>query len=102
MGGMQQKTTTALATPLQDQLDRLAAFEPTDLPVISLYLDMRPNQEGKDDQSAQFLRKVFPERMRTLKGDARKSFERDVERIDAHLATVTPSANGLAIFACAG
>ena len=100
---MQQKTTTALATPLQDQLDRLAAFEPTDLPVISLYLDMRPNQEGKDrDQSGQFLRKVFPERMRTLKGDARKSFERDVERIDAHLATVTPSANGLAIFACAG
>jgi peptide chain release factor subunit 1 len=101
--GMQEKTTTALATPLQDPLDRLAAFEPTDMPVISLYLDMRANHEGKKrDQYDAFLRKVLPERMLTLKGDARKSFERDVERINTHLTTVPSSANGLAIFACAG
>jgi peptide chain release factor subunit 1 len=100
---MQEKTTTALATPLQDQLNRLAAFDPTDLPVLSLYLDLRANNEGKDrDQYEPFLRKAFTERMQTLKGDARKSFESDVERINAHLATVPASANGVAIFACAG
>ena len=96
-----QKTTTALETPLREQLDRLAAFEPTELPVLSLYLNMAPDEHGKD-RYAPFLRKAFPERMRTLKGDARKSFERDVERINSYLGKVRASANGLAIFACAG
>ena len=36
------KSTLATATPLRSQLDRLADFEPTDWPVLSLYLDMRP------------------------------------------------------------
>src|SRR5262245_58833101 len=97
-----QKTTTALETPLRDQLDRLAAFEPTDLPVLSLYLNMASDQHGKTHYDT-FLRKAFPERARTLTGRARKSFERDVERITAYLAKQgNPSLNGLAIFACAG
>ena len=95
------KTTTALETPLREQLDRLAGFTPTDMPVLSLYLNMAPDEQGKD-QHAQFLRKTFPERILTLKGAARKSFERDVERINDYLAKqVRKSANGLAIFACA-
>ena len=40
------KSTTALATPLREQLDRLAAFEPTSWPVLSLYLDLRADQQG--------------------------------------------------------
>ncbi|MGH9349110.1 MAG: Vms1/Ankzf1 family peptidyl-tRNA hydrolase [Vicinamibacterales bacterium] len=96
------KMTTSLETPLRAQLDRLAAFEPVDLPVISLYLDMQPDQHGRS-RFDPFLRKAFPERARTLKGDARRSFERDVERIHALLADgVEPSANGLAVFACDG
>jgi len=97
------KTTTALVTPLRQQLDRLAAFEPTNLPFLSLYLDMRPDQHGRENYSA-WLRKTFAERGKTFRGDneARKSFERDVERITKYLADVPRSANGLAIFACSG
>jgi peptide chain release factor subunit 1 len=95
------KTTSALATPLREQLDRLAAFEPAEAPVLSLYIDMRPTQNGRPNYET-FLRKTFAERGRMVQGDARKSFERDVERINAYLANdVRKSANGLAIFACA-
>ena len=95
------KSTSALETPLREQLDRLAAFEAAEAPVISLYLDMRPDQHGRANYDS-FLRKTFTDRGRALKGDARKSFERDVERIRAYLGdTVRKSTNGLAIFACA-
>jgi peptide chain release factor subunit 1 len=98
------KTTTALETPLRDQLDRLAAFEPVDLPVISLYLDMQPDQHGRR-QFDNFLRKSFAERAKTYASgtEARQSFDRDTERIQEYLATeMERSANGLAIFACHG
>ena len=42
------KSTSALATPLREQLERLAAFEPSEIPVISLYLDVRADQHGRD------------------------------------------------------
>jgi peptide chain release factor subunit 1 len=96
------KTTTALETPLRDQLDRLAAFEPVDLPVVSLYLDMQSNQHGRPQYDT-FLRKAFADRMKTFpSGSAgRQSFEQDAERIKAYLdSDVQRSANGLAIFAC--
>jgi peptide subunit release factor 1 (eRF1) len=96
-----QKTTTALATPLREQLDRLAAFEPVGAPVLSLYLDVRRDEQGKPRHEA-FLRKAWVERGRALKSEARKSFDRDVERINAHLAGDIPaSVNGLVVFACA-
>lgn len=96
-----QKTTTALATPLREQLDRLAAFEPTDAPVLSLYLDLRSDQHGRDNYET-FLRRTLLERGRTLKGDARKSFDRDADRIREYMkAEVPASTNGVAIFACA-
>ena len=95
------KTTTSLETPLRGQLDRLTAFDPTDFPVISLYLDTRPNEHGRETWDG-FLRKAFAERPRALTGEARKSFERDAERIRAYLERdVRKAANGLALFACA-
>ena len=95
------KTTSALETPLREQLDRLAAFEPSDdAPVLSLYLDRRADQHGRHNYD-NFLRKTFGERAQTLKGDARKSFEVDVERINSYLSEhVRKSTNGLALFAC--
>jgi peptide chain release factor subunit 1 len=98
------KTTTALETPLRDQLDRLAAFEPVDLPVLSLYLDMQPDQNGRPRFDT-FLRKTLADRAKTYASGtpARKSFDEDAERIKASLASdVQRSANGLAIFACHG
>ena len=95
------KSTSELETPLREQLDRLAAFEPSGDPVVSLYLDMRADQNGRQNHDV-FLRKALPERSESLDGDARRSFERDIERITAYLERdVRKSANGLAIFACA-
>ena len=95
-----QKTTTALATPLREQLDRLAAFEPVDAPVLSLYLDIRRDEQGRPRYDT-FLRKTWLERGKTLKDEARASFDRDTERINAYLENEVPkSVNALAVFAC--
>ena len=96
-----KKSTTALATPLREQLDRLAAFEPSEqIPVLSLYLDAGPDQHGRESYGA-WLRKTLGDRARALKGDARKSFDQDAQRITEFLGSdAKRSANGLAIFAC--
>jgi peptide chain release factor subunit 1 len=97
------KTTSELETPLLEQLDRLAAFESTaDLPVVSLYLDMRADGNGRTNVDP-FLRKALPEQADALNGEARASFDRDIERIQSFLANdLRKSANGVAIFACHG
>jgi peptide chain release factor subunit 1 len=94
----------AAAVALTNTLDRLARFEPTPFPVISLYLNLQADQHGKDNY-ASFVRRELAARARTYPphSAARESFERDVERIDTYLANErSPSANGLVIFACAG
>ena len=98
------KTSPALDTPLRDLLEKLAAFEPQDVPVVSLYLNLTADQHGRDSYDV-FLRKAFAERLKVYDVNSadRASLERDVERIDAYLADeVHRSANGLAIFAAAG
>ncbi len=97
------KTTTALQTPLREQLDRLSSLEPSDSPVLSLYLDLSADQHGRDTQALAFLRKVVAERTASLDGDARKSFEAVAERIRAYVETEVPaSVAGLAVFASSG
>ena len=89
---------------LNKLMDRLAAFETTELPVLSLYLNMQVNQHGKPDYE-RFLRKELNERARLYEPHtpARESFDRDAERIQEYLAAETrPQSNGIAIFACAG
>jgi peptide chain release factor subunit 1 len=85
------------------QLDRLATLEPGPFPIVSLYLNMQPNQNGRDHFDP-FLRKELAERLRTYpaSGPERESLERDAEKIREYVAGVDPSVNGLAIFACAG
>lgn len=89
---------------LDPLLDRLAAFEPTTLPVLSLYLNTSPDQHGRDDY-ASFLRKELKAAGRTfpLRSPERTSFDRDAARMTAYLSDVLrPSSNGVALFACAG
>jgi peptide chain release factor subunit 1 len=94
------KSTSALETPLRDQLDRLASVEPGPAPVISLYLDTRPDGTGRRTHDA-FLRRTVPERIEGLSGAARESVDADIARIEAFLRDdVRKSTNGLAIFAC--
>jgi peptide chain release factor subunit 1 len=87
---------------LNAQLDRLAAFEPSPYPVVSLYLNTQPNERGRDNYQA-FVRKEL--KARTLsypaKSPERETLERDLESIVKYMdGAVEPSANGLAIFAC--
>src|ERR671921_2823457 len=91
-------------TLLQEKFDRLVAFPPTTFPVLSLYLNAEPDQHGKDDVE-RFLRRELTARGRTFEpGSAdRESYDRDVERIQGWVAAnLSPRANGVAIFACAG
>jgi peptide subunit release factor 1 (eRF1) len=97
------KTSPALATPLRDRLEQLAAFEPQDAPVLSLYLNLSADQHGRDNYDT-FLRKALSDRLKLYKPDTpeRVSFEQDIERINAYLADeVNRAANGLALFTCA-
>ncbi len=97
------KTSPALATPLRDQLEKLAAVEPQQSPVLSVYLNLAADQHGRDSYDA-FVRKVFAERQKAFRENTpeRASFDRDLERINTYLAGETNrSANGVAIFACA-
>lgn len=90
--------------PLNQLLDQLAAFTPTELPVLSLYLNAQADQHGRDSFAA-FVRKELPIRAKTYtpRSPARESFDRDAERVKKYLHDdVKPSANGIAIFACAG
>jgi peptide subunit release factor 1 (eRF1) len=100
MIGMKERTDTTL----EHHLDELAAFEPAGLPVVSLYLNTRPDQHGRDNFDS-FVRKEFAARVRSYAPDSpeRVSFERDAERIKSYLREdLRPSANGVAVFACAG
>jgi peptide subunit release factor 1 (eRF1) len=93
-----------LETPLHQRLEKLAAYEPTSSPVISLYLNLTSDQHGRDNYAA-FCRKAFAERVKAFKKQSpeRASFERDVERINSYLANeLNRSADGLAIFASSG
>jgi peptide chain release factor subunit 1 len=88
---------------LEALIDRLVDFTPTTSPVISLYLDGRPDQHGRE-QYGVFVRKELAMRSRSwpLRSRERESFHRDVDRILAWLHDeARPSANGIAIFACA-
>lgn len=96
---MATKSTTALETPLREQLDRLAAIEPSDRSIISLYLDMRPDQNGQRTHVDTFLRNSFDEQGRSLTVQARTGFERAAERISQYIGEAPKSAKALAIFA---
>jgi peptide subunit release factor 1 (eRF1) len=91
-------------TSLEAILDRLARFEPSPLPVISLYLNLQADQHGKSSY-APFLKKELAARARTYApgSEERASFDLDALRIEQYLATeVDVAANGLALFACSG
>ena len=49
---------------IADRLDRLASFDPGPYPVVSLYLDLRADQHGRDNFET-FVRKELRERLRT-------------------------------------
>ena len=86
---------------VQAQLDRLAAFDSGPFPVLSLYLDLRPNDRGRD-QFEPFLRNEFAERVDTYAeaGPERESLQQDAEKVRAYVDGLDSSLNGVAVFSC--
>ena len=94
--------TTAAHGVLTQALDRLAGLESPEHPIVSLYLDTRPDQQGRDHWNP-FVRKALQARVHTypLRSKAREGLERDAEKIRRFLSEeLPPEANGLALFAC--
>ena len=85
------------------QLDRVVAADTGPFPIISLYLDLRPNERGRD-QFDQFLRKEFADRVATYpaSGPERESLDKDADKIRDYVSRLEGSTNGLALFACSG
>ena len=85
-------------------METLAALEPSPFPVVSLYLNLAANQNGRDDYQ-QFVRKVFSERAKALPDHSpeRESFENDTKRIQQLLEEkASTEGQAVAIFACSG
>ena len=85
-------------------MEALAALEPSPFPVISLYLRLSTNQNGRADYQ-QFVRKVFSERALALPEHSpeRGSFNTDVKRIQKHLETLDAKGRqAIVIFASSG
>jgi peptide subunit release factor 1 (eRF1) len=90
--------------PLEHFIERVAAFEPQDLPVVSLYLNAQADEHGQHNYDV-FVRKELSERAKTFEADTpqRESIDQDLLRIDSYLEhKVEPSTQGIAIFACSG
>ncbi|MDE3228856.1 MAG: hypothetical protein KGO05_03155 [Chloroflexota bacterium] len=93
---------------MREQLRRLAEMAPGDLPVLSVYLDLRPQATGENPATRSGLI-VLKDRLRQIektllpRGPALDSFRSDAGRIQRYIDEQLPtSAQGLAIFACAG
>jgi peptide subunit release factor 1 (eRF1) len=89
---------------LSQRLQVLAAAEPSPFPVVSLYLNLAPDQNGRENYET-FVRKAFSDRAKSLPAESpeRESFEQDHERIRTYLEKeINRSSQGVAIFACAG
>src|SRR5206468_10190951 len=84
------------AMPQLDQLtaalDRVAAFDPGPFPVVSLYLNLQPDQQGRNRFDA-FLRKELTERVRTYaaSGPERESLDTDAAKIEAYVRDIPGS-----------
>jgi peptide chain release factor subunit 1 len=89
---------------LNKLVEKLAAFEPNGFPVVSIYLDARANENGRDEYEI-WLRQAINEAGEEFEEDSAEaeSFKADIERIQTFLdEEAEEDANGIAIFACSG
>jgi peptide chain release factor subunit 1 len=88
---------------LSAQLDKLAALDPGPFPIVSLYLNLQPNEFGRE-RFEPFLRRELAGRLRTFPGNGpeRESIEQDAVNIRDYVSQVDGSLNGLALFASSG
>ena len=101
--------SSTLAEPssstVEDSITRLAAFESSTFPVVSVYLNTEPDQHGRTPDVVPYLHREFKALARTFMRSSPElhSFERDAERVLSYAAEkIDPAAHGVAIFACWG
>ncbi len=89
-------------------LRRLADIESENLPVLSIYLDMQPQETGARPALRSGL-VVLKDRLREIektfppRGDDLDSFKADAARVERYLKEeLAPATQGLAVFACSG
>ena len=85
---------------LNSLVEKLAAYEPSGAPFISLYLNTEANQNGREDYPV-WLKNEFREKTQDLDEDSEelRAFNETIERINNFLDTeADKSANGIAIF----
>jgi peptide subunit release factor 1 (eRF1) len=90
---------------VEQLLVKLADFEPTSLPVLSIYLNMQSDEHGRTPDLQPYLDREFKSLGRTWPAGTseRESFDHDANRIRAFVAgDLETAANGMAIFACSG
>jgi peptide subunit release factor 1 (eRF1) len=98
-------SSTLLSSGLEESVIRLAAFEPSTFPVVSVYLNAQPDQHGRTQEFVSYLHREFKALARTFMPSSPElhSFERDVDRVLSYAADkIDPAAHGVAIFACWG
>ena len=86
-------------------LEKLVDFEPTTFPVLSVYLNMQPDQHGRTPDLRPYLEREFKSLAHTWQVGTpeRGSFDRDAGRILAFVdQDLDRSANGLALFRLLG
>jgi peptide chain release factor subunit 1 len=93
---------------LGQKLRELSRVDAGDLPLISIYLDLRPQATGENPGLRSGL-VVLKDRLREIgktywpRGASLDSFESDREKIDSFVdIELSPSSSGVAIFACSG
>jgi peptide chain release factor subunit 1 len=90
---------------LDPVLDRLARLTNAPMPVVSLYLDLSTNDQGRQTHE-QFLERGFAEPSATYASDStfREALSRDEARIRRYLVEElpTPRPSALAVFSCNG
>jgi peptide subunit release factor 1 (eRF1) len=90
-------------TSLDPLIKTLAAFEPSEFPVISLYLNAQADERGRDNFLG-WLKNELSERVKEYAEDSpeEKSLKQDIEKINEFANSIRSDANGVAIFACSG
>jgi peptide chain release factor subunit 1 len=87
---------------MKNLLEKLARFEPTGFPFLSVYLDARVNENGQRTMDV-FVRNELSEAEKNYAAETseRESFDRDAQKILEYIETIRPTAQSAAIFACA-
>ena len=102
---MSSTLAESLSSTVEESITRLAAFEPSTFPVVSVYLNTEPDQHGRTPDVVPYLHREFKALARTFMRSSPKlhSFERDAERVLSYAAEkIDSGAHGVAIFACWG